>query len=193
MSECPEWDNFVAVPYRKADKDHPQQQKQTRKDRKNRKDANPTAASQGPSSQPAQTIDPFSRILPLSAVPDYSSVQHPHEEPVVEEPVQTETSTSLKRGKDKFVPLFAAHGEDLQIKLQGRHPCQCMCTHHNLVHNCTNCGRIVCEQEGSGPCFTCGELVCKYRLQILAFRSVLNPKITRIMRFFSGLKIYQVN
>lgn len=22
------------------------------------------------------------------------------------------------------------------------------------------CGRVVCEQEGSGPCFFCGELVC---------------------------------
>lgn len=23
-----------------------------------------------------------------------------------------------------------------------------------------SCGRVVCEQEGSGPCWFCGELVC---------------------------------
>ena len=27
------------------------------------------------------------------------------------------------------------------------------------MSNCLSCGRIVCEQEGSGPCFTCGQPV----------------------------------
>ncbi|XP_022647602.1 activating signal cointegrator 1-like isoform X2 [Varroa jacobsoni] len=30
---------------------------------------------------------------------------------------------------------------------------------HQLVNNCVCCGRIVCSQEGSGSCFTCGALV----------------------------------
>lgn len=29
-----------------------------------------------------------------------------------------------------------------------------------MVNNCLNCGRIVCVQEGPGPCFFCDELVC---------------------------------
>uniref|UniRef100_A0A0N4U355 Zf-C2HC5 domain-containing protein n=1 Tax=Dracunculus medinensis TaxID=318479 RepID=A0A0N4U355_DRAME len=29
-----------------------------------------------------------------------------------------------------------------------------------LIRNCMSCGRVVCEQEGSGPCWFCGELVC---------------------------------
>ena len=29
-----------------------------------------------------------------------------------------------------------------------------------MISNCLKCGRIVCEQEGSGPCLFCGNLVC---------------------------------
>ncbi|CAP37842.1 Protein CBR-ASC-1 [Caenorhabditis briggsae] len=43
---------------------------------------------------------------------------------------------------------------------KGRHECLCQARTHKLVLNCLGCGRIVCEQEGSGPCFTCGTLVC---------------------------------
>uniref|UniRef100_A0A8R1DM80 Zf-C2HC5 domain-containing protein n=1 Tax=Caenorhabditis japonica TaxID=281687 RepID=A0A8R1DM80_CAEJA len=43
---------------------------------------------------------------------------------------------------------------------KGRHECLCQARRHKLVLNCLGCGRIVCEQEGSGPCFTCGTLVC---------------------------------
>lgn len=37
--------------------------------------------------------------------------------------------------------------------------CECQASRHKLVGNCLNCGRIVCEQEGSGPCYFCGSLV----------------------------------
>ena len=36
------------------------------------------------------------------------------------------------------------------VTLPGRHPCQCLAQKHKLVNNCSSCGRIVCEQEGSG-------------------------------------------
>ncbi|PIO67573.1 hypothetical protein TELCIR_10669 [Teladorsagia circumcincta] len=42
----------------------------------------------------------------------------------------------------------------------GRHPCKCQARIHALVRNCMGCGKIVCVQEGSGPCFFCGNLVC---------------------------------
>lgn len=29
-----------------------------------------------------------------------------------------------------------------------------------MIGNCLKCGRIVCEQEGSGPCYFCANLVC---------------------------------
>lgn len=40
-----------------------------------------------------------------------------------------------------------------------RRPCLCMARVHNLVNNCVNCGRIICEQEGEGPCLFCGNPV----------------------------------
>lgn len=41
----------------------------------------------------------------------------------------------------------------------GRQICYCQCTRHKLVNNCVNCGKIVCEQEGEGPCLFCGAWV----------------------------------
>jgi hypothetical protein len=43
---------------------------------------------------------------------------------------------------------------------EGRHSCECQATKHKLIANCLTCGRIVCEQEGTGPCFFCGNIVC---------------------------------
>ncbi|CAD5212864.1 unnamed protein product [Bursaphelenchus okinawaensis] len=45
-------------------------------------------------------------------------------------------------------------------KLPGRHRCECQARIHGLIRNCKGCGRIVCEQEGSGPCVFCGKFVC---------------------------------
>ena len=41
----------------------------------------------------------------------------------------------------------------------GRQRCECQAVKHDLVNNCLTCGRIVCLQEGAGPCMFCGELV----------------------------------
>lgn len=38
-------------------------------------------------------------------------------------------------------------------------PCTCQARRHKLVSNCLSCGKIVCEQEGEGPCSFCGALV----------------------------------
>lgn len=45
----------------------------------------------------------------------------------------------------------------------GRQKCDCEASVHELICNCLNCGRIVCEQEGVGPCFTCGQKVIPKR------------------------------
>lgn len=51
-------------------------------------------------------------------------------------------------------------GKSLVSELSpGRHFCECLATIHKLVNNCLQCGRIVCEQEGMGPCMTCEALV----------------------------------
>ncbi|KAG7232741.1 hypothetical protein CRUP_000650, partial [Coryphaenoides rupestris] len=67
-------------------------------------------------------------------------------------------SSSTKK-KNKFVNLYAKEGEGgLAVMLPGRHACECLAQKHNLINNCISCGRIVCEQEGSGPCLFCGNL-----------------------------------
>ena len=39
----------------------------------------------------------------------------------------------------------------------GRNRCTCQARRHRLLGNCMSCGRVICEQEGWGPCFFCGE------------------------------------
>ncbi|KAI9887565.1 MAG: hypothetical protein M1823_000656 [Watsoniomyces obsoletus] len=43
--------------------------------------------------------------------------------------------------------------------LQTRQPCNCQATRHPLLAaapNCLNCGKVICVQEGLGPCTFCG-------------------------------------
>ncbi|KAK7867037.1 hypothetical protein R5R35_005679 [Gryllus longicercus] len=66
-----------------------------------------------------------------------------------------------KKKKSKFVNLYSQDGKMRDtVMLKGRHHCDCQATKHKLINNCLECGRIVCEQEGSGPCFFCGNVVC---------------------------------
>ncbi|XP_051174753.1 activating signal cointegrator 1 [Leptopilina boulardi] len=78
----------------------------------------------------------------------------------------------VEKKKIKFVNLYAEDGRDRSILLKGRYKCDCEGKQHSLINNCLNCGRIVCNQEGAGPCFFCGELVCSpEQQQILAGNS----------------------
>lgn len=61
----------------------------------------------------------------------------------------------------KYVNIYTDEGLNRQeVFLKGRHKCNCQASRHGLVNNCLNCGRVVCKQEGSGPCVICGQLVC---------------------------------
>ena len=71
-------------------------------------------------------------------------------------------SGSSGKKKSKYVSLYSSEGKNKDvILLSGRHKCDCQASKHNLINNCLQCGRIVCEQEGSGPCSFCGNLVMK--------------------------------
>nr|XP_045620438.1 activating signal cointegrator 1-like [Procambarus clarkii] len=68
--------------------------------------------------------------------------------------------TTLGKKKTKFVSLYSDEGQNRDVVfLSGRHKCDCQASKHKLINNCLKCGRIVCEQEGSGPCQFCGNLV----------------------------------
>ncbi|OMO89361.1 Zinc finger, C2HC5-type [Corchorus capsularis] len=66
---------------------------------------------------------------------------------------------SKKKKSGKVVSLAeAAKGS---IVFQQGKPCSCQAHRHRLVSNCLSCGKIVCEQEGEGPCSFCGALVLR--------------------------------
>lgn len=69
--------------------------------------------------------------------------------------------TAASKKKTVYTNLYAQDGtmNDV-ILLKGRRLCNCEASKHKLINNCVRCGRIVCEQEGSGPCLFCGNLVC---------------------------------
>ncbi|KAL0277655.1 UNVERIFIED_CONTAM: hypothetical protein PYX00_004875 [Menopon gallinae] len=65
-----------------------------------------------------------------------------------------------QKKKTKYVNLYSAEGKEKDvIMLKGRHMCECQASKHKLINNCLNCGRIVCEQEGGGPCLFCNAVV----------------------------------
>lgn len=67
--------------------------------------------------------------------------------------------SSKKKKAGKVISLAeAAKGS---IVFQQGKPCSCQARRHRLVSNCLSCGKIVCEQEGEGPCSFCGSLVLK--------------------------------
>ncbi|CAF0837268.1 unnamed protein product [Rotaria sordida] len=87
---------------------------------------------------------------------------------------------TAQKKKSKYINVFSNAGKErmtvrlpginiyyyyynlnLSLSLSsGRSTCECQASKHKLISNCLKCGRIVCEQEGSGPCFFCGNLVC---------------------------------
>ncbi|XP_055382508.1 activating signal cointegrator 1 [Condylostylus longicornis] len=67
---------------------------------------------------------------------------------------------ALSKKKTKYTNLYNQDGQVTTTLIPGRHHCDCQASKHKLINNCGRCGRIVCFQEGSGPCLFCGNLVC---------------------------------
>lgn len=67
-------------------------------------------------------------------------------------------STKSKKGGKSVSLSEAAEGT---IVFRGGQPCNCQASRHRLMNNCLSCGKIVCEQEGEGPCNFCGALVLR--------------------------------
>lgn len=66
----------------------------------------------------------------------------------------TRSKPSGKAGKEK---KSISSLDSLQNALRpGRHPCSCNARRHALIANCLACGKVICEQEGVGPCLFCG-------------------------------------
>jgi len=44
---------------------------------------------------------------------------------------------------------------EIELQMRPGEPCECQATKHKLITNCLNCGKVICEQEGKGPCKFC--------------------------------------
>jgi hypothetical protein len=81
-----------------------------------------------------------------------------------EQKAQPQTSKDGRKGKfsGESKTVHLGQGGEMSLTavvLPGRRPCKCQASRHKLVANCVSCGRIVCEQEGPGPCLFCGDEV----------------------------------
>ncbi|EDQ91729.1 uncharacterized protein MONBRDRAFT_35853 [Monosiga brevicollis MX1] len=81
------------------------------------------------------------------------------------------TNAGVRRPRPKFVSFMNRDGDSLvNDLLPGRRFCECLASRHQLINNCLRCGRIVCEQEGIGPCMHCGACVVTREQQELLAR-----------------------
>lgn len=116
------------------------------------------------------TKKPF-RTPKVVSVPSSQAVPKKHIASSYQEnqvPSETSESRTIQKGNQvnskkkkagKVVSLAeAAKGS---IVFQQGKPCSCQARRHRLVSNCLSCGKIVCEQEGEGPCSFCGSLVLR--------------------------------
>ncbi|KFR11691.1 Activating signal cointegrator 1, partial [Opisthocomus hoazin] len=102
---------------------------------------------------PAYT-EPSARVEEVKTPLDLAKAQENSSE-------SSSSSSNSSKKKPKYVSLYTKEGQDkLAVLIPGRHTCECLGQKHKLINNCLVCGRIVCEQEGSGPCLFCGALVC---------------------------------
>jgi hypothetical protein len=85
-------------------------------------------------------------------------------EPTPPSEVPSENLTTLgkigrkKKNKGQLRVEDVAAG---RVLLANRKLCDCQARRHRLVTNCLSCGKVVCEQEGEGPCMFCGALVSR--------------------------------
>ncbi|KAK1261067.1 hypothetical protein QJS04_geneDACA019489 [Acorus gramineus] len=83
---------------------------------------------------------------------------------------------SKKKKAGKVISLAeAAKGS---IVFQQGKPCNCQARRHKLVSNCLSCGKIVCEQEGEGPCSFCGALVLKEGSTYAGLENMVAPPLS---------------
>ncbi|KAK8921422.1 hypothetical protein KSP39_PZI020279 [Platanthera zijinensis] len=73
----------------------------------------------------------------------------------------TQGSSNISKKKKAGKVISLAEAAKGSVVFQQGKPCSCQARRHKLVSNCLSCGKIVCEQEGEGPCSFCGALVLR--------------------------------
>lgn len=108
----------------------------------------------------------------------------------------TSSSTPKFSNEDKIdgVKELEAAIKQLSVSAAGRTQCDCMGSKHGLLEmapNCLNCGRIVCNKEGLGPCMFCkAPLLPTDRIQQI--QTILNTQRDEILGTMSKRALQQL-
>ncbi len=122
------------------------------------------------------TKDPATINLELSNLLDYTNLNTKKFIRLFLERIanQRDYESQVKKVQQKTNKLQKDEGSGLRVNtnkvtrpikdvskflVSGRQMCYCQATRHTLVNNCVQCGKVVCEQEGEGPCLFCGQWV----------------------------------
>ena len=73
--------------------------------------------------------------------------------------IKTDKATKAAQSVNQRATKKTTTRDLSKVKLATRQVCYCQGTIYPLVNNCINCGKIVCEREGEGPCLFCGAWV----------------------------------
>uniref|UniRef100_A0A0G4H999 ASCH domain-containing protein n=1 Tax=Chromera velia CCMP2878 TaxID=1169474 RepID=A0A0G4H999_9ALVE len=85
-----------------------------------------------------------------------------------------------KKGKD--LSASSSEGRKGDGRASARVQCLCQASQHPLVGNCLSCGKIVCEQEGPGPCLFCG-IEVKSREAVANGNAEIDEELRRALKF----------
>ncbi|KAL6997318.1 hypothetical protein U1Q18_007443 [Sarracenia purpurea var. burkii] len=115
--------------------------------------------------KPASNEVLFSGTKKLSNSPKEITTSRNRENRVLAETTESshthkENQGSSRKKKGGKVVSLAEAAKGSIVFQQGK-PCSCQARRHGLISNCLSCGKIVCEQEGEGPCHFCGALVLR--------------------------------
>ena len=93
-------------------------------------------------------------------------------------------NSKQQKKNPKFIPIEEAEKKQRNMDSNNKggkgRKCDCQAVKHDLVNNCTNCGKIVCALEGSGSCSFCGSLVVtKEEAEILSRGSIKSEKLLK--------------
>eukprot|EP00047_Mylnosiga_fluctuans_P006756 m.248950 g.248950 ORF g.248950 m.248950 type:complete len:539 (-) comp15897_c0_seq1:183-1799(-) len=125
-------------------------------------DSEPPRAGKSPSKSAVSAPPGLSKLAPAAAGRPAAAAEENLPDPTV---LPEGAPLPQPKPKRRFVNMITFEAGQAADVLPGRHKCDCQAVKHSLVNNCTSCGRVVCSQEGTGPCLFCGSLVVPPDLQ----------------------------
>ncbi|KAJ2665945.1 hypothetical protein IW148_001303 [Coemansia sp. RSA 1199] len=115
-----------------------------------------------PALPPRSQVEMPTQVETLSQVDTATSTTDPADSSMGTQPTPAvyKSQRQIKRERQEKARRDKSEAEkQRQRALRKRVKCECQASEHTLITNCLECGRIVCDKEGPGPCMCCGNNV----------------------------------